>query len=119
MTELTEPLDPAKVAQARAILWRLWRERAADLGLPEPTDLRGADAYAALIARELLGGEIRANREHVWVERDGEVIDLMAEGDAIREPAGYSRDEGFERSDWFRASLDASWPLVLHHLVGG
>lgn len=68
----SSPNDP----KLRAFLLAKWKERAKELGLPEPHDLSGACKGTALFAQKLFGGDIHANPYHTWVNKDGTVIDL-------------------------------------------
>lgn len=69
---------PENVAAATAFAFARWRERAAELGRAEPSDLSGACKFCALFAKALFGGAVDGNDEHVFVRVDGEVVDLSA-----------------------------------------
>lgn len=116
------------LSRLKSFAMEKWRERAAELGQPEPIDLSGACKFCALLAREVFGGSIAAHEFHTWVVLDGEVVDLAEDGRDVAEmrdettPSScaeyarvwgiewegcdpYSHDPSFAASDDFRESL--------------
>ncbi len=79
------PATPAAVAAARDFALAKWKERAAERGLPEPSDLTDACNFTCLFARVLFGGRIAGNWDHRFnVLSDGGVIDLNADAADVR-----------------------------------
>lgn len=70
------PVTPELLALADQAVAHLWNERRAERDLPPAEDRSGSCKFAALLARELFGGRIAGNLEHVFVLREGEVLDL-------------------------------------------
>lgn len=54
----------------------LWNERRSERDLPPSSDRSGSCKFAALFAREIFGGRLAGNREHVFVILDDRIIDL-------------------------------------------
>lgn len=70
-----------------------WKERAAELGRPEPENLAGACKFASLFIQALFGGEIQGNQNHQYnILPDGQRVDLT-EGSPGSE--NYEHDEEF------------------------
>lgn len=109
--------DRARLAALRAELWVLWRERAAELGRPEPAELGGACKFAALLAQGALGGRIRANWHHTWLELDGAIIDLTDAAGLAAHVDPHAPDPLFERDPEFAASLASCRGRVARHLA--
>ena len=70
------PVTAELLALAEQAVAHLWNERRAQRGLPPTEDRSGSCKFAALLARELFGGRVAGNLEHVFVLREGQVIDL-------------------------------------------
>ncbi|MBO9428721.1 hypothetical protein [Sulfitobacter sp. R18_1] len=70
------PVSDELMAVAAAFCLERWRERAEERGLPVPRDLSYACKFTSLFLRELIGGEIKGNWDHQFVELDGEIYDL-------------------------------------------
>mgnify|MGYP006352167655 CR=1 FL=1 len=96
LTELdgTLPATDKNVAKARAFVWKKWRERADELGRPEPKDLTGACKFASIFARYVFGGTLRGNADHQFlVLADGKIVDLTSGSSdvfALEEPYRHS-----------------------------
>lgn len=74
------PTTPDDIARAKAFAMSMWRQRALELGRPEPTDLSDACKFCSLFAQGIFGGSILAHDFHCWTMVDGEVIDLAEDG---------------------------------------
>lgn len=101
--------DEEAVEAARAFLLERWRERAAELGKPEPADLSGGCLMAALFVKAVFGGTIRGNYDHVHNVVGGRRVDLSeasADVAALADP--YRHDPRFMREPDFHENL-ASW----------
>jgi len=70
------PPTPGNIRKARAFVLVKWRERAAEMGRPQPRTARGACKFASLFAAAVFGGDLRGNWQHQWAEVDGQIIDL-------------------------------------------
>ena len=64
------------ISIARDVIARLWNERCEERGTPISDDRSGSCKFAALIAREIFGGQLAGNDEHVFVVLGGVIIDL-------------------------------------------
>lgn len=123
------------IQQAKDFLFDKWRERAIERGRTEPTDLSSACKFGALFAKELFGGEIKANDFHTWVELNGQVIDLTQDSQEVQhmlrgevppsqlayarqwgleipEEGIYTEDEDFMEDEDFIDSLKSCMPRV-------
>lgn len=74
---------PAKIAynehniiRANIALDFLWEERCAERGLIYTGDRSGSCKFAALLARNLFGGRLVGNQEHVFTISGCDIIDL-------------------------------------------
>lgn len=66
---------------ANLVLDQLWAERNAERMISSP-DRSGSCKFAALLARELFGGRLAGNENHVFVMRKGAILDLnLTQGD--------------------------------------
>jgi hypothetical protein len=94
--------------RARAFLMEKWRERAAELGRREPTNLFTACKFASLFAQYLFGGELRGNWHHQYlVLPGGEEIDLTG-----NDVAPKHHDSGFWMNPEHRESMRSIEPRV-------
>lgn len=102
------PATPEWIDKAKAFLWEKWRERATEMGRPEPTDLNTACKFASLFAQNLFGGEVRGNREHQFLDTDeGIRVDLT---DNLTAPAHH--DKRFWLNPEHRESMQSIEPRV-------
>lgn len=70
-------ITPEAIDVAKAAVQQLWSERQRERGLEPSSDRSGSCKYAALLARDLFGGRLAGNMDHVFVlQRDGTRIDL-------------------------------------------
>ena len=107
-----EPTE-ANVEAARAFVLDRWRERAAEMGKPEPKDLSGGCMLAALFVKAAFGGAIRGNFHHVHNVVGGAVLDLSAGSADVRAlPDPYRHDRRFMAEPDFHENL-ASWTYRL------
>lgn len=72
-------LNDETIAIARDVMRDLWNDRLRERGEPESEDRSSSCKFAALLARELFGGRLAGNEEHVFVMREGQVLDLNAQ----------------------------------------
>ncbi len=63
-------------AQAKAFVFRKWREHAAERGATIPTDLSGSCKYGSLFMNRVFGGTIRGHYEHQYNLIGGRIVDL-------------------------------------------
>lgn len=74
-------LTPETHRLANLVLDQLWAERNAERLISSP-DRSGSCKFAALLARELFGGRLAGNGNHVFVMRKGAILDLnLTQGD--------------------------------------
>lgn len=93
----------------------LWAERCAERGMPIPSDRAGACKFASLLARELFGGRLAGNQEHVFITlEDGQRLDLNEnEPDVIAMGGAAHAMHCFVLSDIeYRQSLGSCMPRV-------
>lgn len=75
-TPCAEP-TPEAIAACKATALAMWRRRAAERGLPEPSDLSGSCKFTSLFAGMIFGGEIRGNHDHFHLRTPGGIeVDL-------------------------------------------
>lgn len=71
------PLTEYNIALAEQALDFLWHERQKERGYLVTPERSGSCKFAALLARELFGGQLAGNLDHVFVIlSDGAVLDL-------------------------------------------
>lgn len=101
----TYPLTPEWVSKVRDFIWDKWRNRAKELGRPEPTDFSGACKFASLFGKEIFGLGIQGNWGHQFnVLPSGKPLDLL-EGKAGE--VGYLHDKEFFNNPEHRKSLES------------
>jgi hypothetical protein len=112
--ELTEET----ITIAKDVMRDLWNERRQECGLPPTDDRSSSCKFASLIARELFGGRLAGNEMHIFVVRNGEVLDLNEEQADVLLLAGQAHFEYpkcvLHRD--YRASLGTCMPRVRHWL---
>lgn len=92
LTPLTAPtqacgVSATQIAELKQFITERWNERAQQLGRDEPADLTGACIFATAFAQRILGGQLRGNWHHTYLQmEDGQIIDLT-EGAGVREQA--------------------------------
>ncbi len=68
---------PETIEVAKAAVQQLWDERQREYGIEPTGDRSGSCKFAALLARDLFGGRLAGNMDHVFVlQRDGTRLDL-------------------------------------------
>jgi hypothetical protein len=68
---------PKAIREAKGVLQRLWKDRMKAVGTPKIQGREGSSRFAALLARDLFGGQLSGNPEHLFVVlKDGKRIDL-------------------------------------------
>ncbi|WP_274644963.1 hypothetical protein [Pseudomonas serbica] len=101
---------------AQGLIRDLWNERRLEHGLPPTDDRSSSCKFASLIARELFGGRLAGNEMHVFVLRDGAVLDLNEEQTDVlllAEQAHHEIPKCIQHRD-YRASLGTCMPRVRH-----
>ncbi|MBF6615486.1 MAG: hypothetical protein ITG07_02050 [Candidimonas sp.] len=84
---------PAAIEIAKQAMTQLWAERRRERGLPPDAGRAGSCKFAALLARNLFGGRLAGNLNHVFVvSSEGRRIDLNDDQDDVAEmgPAAHS-----------------------------
>lgn len=111
--------DARETALARRALSGLWRERAAERGLPDPTDLSGSCKFSSLLLSDVFGLEMRGSEDHQFcVGPGGEVVDLNADEPDVRALADPHRhDPSFWMSPDHAESLGSCRPRVARWAV--
>ena len=79
MNRHLEQPTPTNIKIATDFVLKKWQERAAERGFSTPEDLSGSCKFSALFFKEVFGGEIQANPNHVFVVRNGIIYDLNQE----------------------------------------
>lgn len=70
------PINQYSLILANEAFTGLWNERRVERNIPLIKDRSGSCKFAALLARDLFGGRIAGNTEHVFVLMKGQIIDL-------------------------------------------
>lgn len=110
--------DTRTIAEMTSFVLARWRERAAEMTLPEPTDLSGSCRFSSLFVQALHGGSIRGYNDHFHVRLpSGLIVDLntdAADVRAIRERGGdpHWHHRAFMGSREVRESFDTCRPRV-------
>lgn len=103
---------------AKELMRDLWNERRKECGLPPTDDRSSSCKFASLMARDLFGGRLAGNEMHVFVVRNGEVLDLNEEQTDVvilADHAHYEHPKCVLHRD-YRASLGTCMPRVRHWL---
>jgi hypothetical protein len=101
------------IADLKAFLMEMWRERAIELNHPEPRDLSSSCKFGSLLVQAVLGGEIRGNAHHAHCRLpDGSIVDLSEDAEDVRSLVARGIDphhhhRRFMRSRETRESLDS------------
>lgn len=69
-------LTEANLTIAREAIQRLWNERQEERGHSTSEDRSGSCKFAALVCRDLFGGRLAGNYDHMFVRVGSRVIDL-------------------------------------------
>jgi len=77
------PLTPSNLDLANQALDQLWAERLEERGYEKPPGRGGSCKFAALLGRELFGGRLDGNLDHVFVRKDRKVLDLNEQQDDV------------------------------------
>lgn len=106
------PLNEQTISIAREVTARLWNERCEERGVPPSDDRSGSCKFAALIARQIFGGRLAGNDEHVFVVVDGQVIDLNHDQADVRDlgAEAYLQDPLCLRHPDYRDALGSCVP---------
>lgn len=108
-------INPTNLALAHEALNQLWSERLEDRGYEKLPGRGGSCKFAALLARELFGGQLDGNLDHVFVRKDQVVFDLNHQEEDVLilgACAHISTPWVLHHSD-YRASLGSCIPRVL------
>ena len=104
-------VTPEIIRMARTFLIQKWKDRAVELGRPEPDDLTGACKFASLFAQALFGGKLKGNWHHQYVLLpNGEKIDLV--GGMTRDRVDYTHDPEFWNNPEHVESMKSCAPRV-------
>lgn len=76
---------PENVERARDFVLKKWKERAVELGRPEPSDLSSSCKFSSLFVQQIFGGKIMGNSDHQFVKLNGKIIDLNIGAEDVRE----------------------------------
>ena len=106
------PLNRHTLRLANEVMDDLWKERNAERNI-QSEDRSGSCKFASLLARSLFGGVLAGNQQHVFVRRQGRILDLNhAQGDVVRlGDKAYLDDHSLTNRD-YRDSLDSCLPRV-------
>ncbi len=107
-------LQDVDLDDMRSFVLDRWRERAVELGNPEPADLSSACKFSSLFVKVVLGGRVRGNYDHVFNLVDGSHVDLNeGAADVLGLVDPHRHDEAFLRVRDFHDSLECCMPRVL------
>ena len=101
-------LSPETLATAKEVLMAGWKQRAAERGLPEPSDLAGACKFASLFAKIAFGGTIEGAYEHQYNVIHGKMFDLSEQAGHD----GIEHDYTFFGNSEHLESLESCLPRV-------
>lgn len=73
------PYAARNIRLAKEAMRLLWNEKLGERGLPPCEDRSSSCKFAALLARELFGGSLAGNEDHVFVHKGRDVLDLNRE----------------------------------------
>lgn len=106
------PLNRHTLRLANEVMDELWKERNTERNL-QSTDRSGSCKFASLLARSLFGGVLAGNQKHVFVRRQGRVLDLnFNQRDVVQlGDKAYLDDYSLTNRD-YRDSLDSCLPRV-------
>lgn len=100
-----EPSDE-NLALIRSFLLDKWRERASELGLPEPSDLSDSCKFSALFGSVVFGADIGGNYRHVYNLVGGKIVDINSDARDVKGRSRiYEQDSDFISSYDFRESM--------------
>ena len=110
-----EPSDQ-NIARAREFALKKWKERAAERGSPEPSDLSYSCKFTSLFCQKLFGGKIRGSWDHQYIVLDdGAVVDLNIDAEDVKAlgDKAHTHDPSFFRGnrDW-KDSMNSIKPRV-------
>lgn len=111
------PLNRYTLRLANEVMDDLWSERNAERHL-QSVDRSGSCKFASLLARSLFGGVLAGNQQHVYVMRQGRVLDLNhSQDDVVRlGDKAYLNDNSLSNRD-YRDSLDSCLPRVNRWII--
>jgi hypothetical protein len=111
------PLNCYTLRLANEVMDDLWKERNAERNM-QSEDRSGSCKFASLLARSLFGGVLAGNQQHVFVRRQGRILDLNhKQGDVVRlGDKAYIDDHSLINRD-YRDSLDSCLPRVNRWVV--
>ena len=90
-----------------------WKERAAETGRPEPSDLTSACKFASLFTYAALGAPPAGNHGHQFNVMDGKIFDLCAgSADIAAMPDAYRHEPSFWGNAEHVESVNSCLPRV-------
>lgn len=108
------PLTLENWTLAEITIDKLWNERLLERGLSPSVDRSGSCKFAALLTRELFGGKLVGNINHVFVLKESKILDLnVNQTDVVSlGEAAYYIDPKALRYQEYRDSLWSCIPRV-------
>ena len=108
------PATPENILKAKEFVFRKWKERATERGLPTPQDLSSSCKFGSLFAQKIFGGKLQGNYDHQHVVLpDGQIIDFSHDAEdvkSLRNP--YKHDKKFWNNPDHRESMASCLPRV-------
>jgi hypothetical protein len=78
-------LTAENLAIAAGVLQELWNERQKEKFIPRTADRAGSCKFGALLARELFGGKLAGNMDHVFVMHGDIIVDLNQDQQDVKD----------------------------------
>lgn len=96
-----------------------WKERAADLGWKEPSDLSNGCKFSSLFVQRIFGGFLSGNERHIFNEIEGKTLDLNANSkDVLTMDEPYEDDGDSIYHPDYIDSLESCLPRVNDWIKG-
>jgi hypothetical protein len=104
------PHTPEWTDKAKSFVHEKWKERAAEMGRPEPQHLGGACKFASMFAQHIFGGRLEGNKDHQFnVTPEGKRLDLTAGSPGSE---NYKHDKRFFGNGEHKQSMEFCKPRV-------
>lgn len=78
-------INPSNLLLVESALQKLWAERQIERGQLQTSDRSGSCKFAALMARQVFGGRLDGNDEHVFVIKNGSLLDINRQQEDVLE----------------------------------